>query len=94
MSVNKYDKFDFWVLTIGLVLFFALCIGIAHCSTCFLPEGCNAPTVTRATDDMLIIYRGHEVVAASLDGYVCVGTADAPNCHRAIPVQDAMEGIA
>jgi len=69
---------------IGLVL--ALLI-TARCEekVCFLPEGCTTSTVTKATEDMLIVYRGPDVVAASLDGDVCVGTVDAPDCHRAIP---------
>jgi hypothetical protein len=89
------EYLETWGLTLFLLLVLLVVIAdTMHGTTCFLPEGCNVPTVTRATEDMLIVYRSGGVVAASLDGYVCVGTADAPNCHRAIPVQDAMEGIA
>jgi len=83
------DNKDFWqviiVILLGFFLFLGLWASLAHGSVCFLPEGCTTSTVTKATEDMLIVYRGPDVVAASLDGDVCVGTVDAPECHRAIP---------
>ena len=89
------EYLETWGLTLFLLLVLLVVIAdTMHGTTCFLPEGCNVPTVTRATEDMLIVYRGHEVVAASLDGYVCAGTVGDSICHRAIPAQDAMEGIA
>jgi len=81
-----------WGAVITAALLFA---SLAHCAdkTCWLPEGCYVPYVTKATEDMVIVYNGrHEVVAASLpsggspSGLVCAGNLDEENlCHRSIP---------
>ena len=80
----------------GAVITAALLLAsFAHCEdkTCWLPEGCYVPYVTKATEDMVIVYNGrHEAVGASLpdsvspSGMVCAGNIDEENlCHRSIP---------
>ena len=87
------EYLETWGLTLFLLLVLLVVVAdTMHGTTCWIPEGC--PYTTVAGKDMLIVYRGHEVVAASLDGYVCAGTVGDSICHRAIPAQDAMEGIA
>ena len=82
-------------LTIAGCVVLALTLSLlAHCEdkTCWLPEGCYAPYVTKATEDMVIVYNGrHEAVGASLpdsvspSGMVCAGNIDEENlCHRSI----------
>jgi len=84
-------------LIMGFTGILAICIvaGLAHCEdkTCWLPEGCYVPYITKATKDMVIVYNGrHEAVGASLpdvgspSGLVCAGNLDEENlCHRSIP---------
>ena len=87
------EYLETWGLTLFLLLVLLVVIAdTMHGTTCWIPEGCTTPVVVRATEDMLIVIRGEDVVAASLDGYVCGGTLVDPHCHRAIPAQDAMEG--
>ena len=85
------EYLETWGLTLFLLLVLLVVIAdTMHGTTCWIPEGCTSYR-TFVGEDMLIVYRGHEVVAASLDGYVCTGTVGDSICHRAIP-EPTMEG--